>query len=137
MKHQLQWMLPLIGLILVSCQTPPDRFDQADLDGDGKLSRDEVYDYLVTSIFVTRDANKDQLMTQEEWGDEGDGTTGSLFAKRDTNKDSMVSMEEAKAYAKRAKTFDEAVKEADTNHDGFLSREEVVAYYGSKEGPVR
>lgn len=137
MKRHLKLLLPLAGLMLASCQTTPNHFDQADFDGDGKLSRDEAHDYLITSVFVTRDTNKDKLMTKTEWGDEGDGATDKLFADRDTNKDGMVSLEEAKAYAKRIGTFDEIIKEADTNKDGFISREETAAYHASKEGPVR
>lgn len=136
-RHLNKLLLPLAGLMLAACQTAPNRFDQADLDGDGKLSRDEVHDYLITSVFVTRDANKDKLMTKAEWGDEGDGATDRLFAARDTNKDGMVSLEEAKIYAKKIGTFDEIIKEADTNKDGFISREEAAAYHASKEGPIR
>ena len=36
-----------------------DRFDQADANHDGKLSRDEASDYLVNEVFDSRDANHD------------------------------------------------------------------------------
>lgn len=136
MKH-LGFLFPLAALLAASCQTAqPNRFDQTDLNGDGKLSRDEVHDYLVTSVFASRDANKDQLMTKAEWG-EDDRETNKIFAARDTNKDGSVSLEEAKIYAKKVGTLDDVIKEADADKDGFISRQEATAYYASKEGPVR
>lgn len=132
----LKHLLPLVGVMLAACQTSPNRFDQADLDGDGKLSRDEVHGYLVTSVFASRDANKDKLMTKAEWG-EDEAETNKIFAARDTNKDGMVSLEEAKAHARKVGAFDDVIKEADANKDGFISREEATAYYASKEGAVR
>ena len=48
-------------------QSSTDRFDQADENKDGKLSRGEVSDYLVAEIFASRDANHDGRMTLQEW----------------------------------------------------------------------
>ena len=125
----------LAALILAACQSAPEnRFDNADLNGDGRLSRDEVHDYMVTSIFVTRDMNKDKLMSLEEWNDLSEK---KLFDLRDANKDGKVSLEEAKAYSKKAGMWDSVIREADANKDGFISREEASAYYAAKEGPVR
>ncbi len=129
-------LLPLAGLLLAGCQTTsrPDRFAQADRNGDGRLSRDEVHDFMVTSIFATRDADKNNIMTKAEWNDPADN---ALFNLRDANKDGGVSLAEAKAYSKKVGKWDAVIKETDTNKDGFVSREEAAAYYGSKEGPMR
>lgn len=133
-------LLSLSVFLLISCQstsTPKDRFDQADLNGDGKLTHDEVSDYLVTALFTSRDANKDGQLSLAEWDTEATQETKSQFALRDSNKDGFVSLEEAKVYARKAHSFDRIMKEADADRDGFITHAEAIAYYGSKEGPVR
>jgi Ca2+-binding EF-hand superfamily protein len=129
-----RYLIPIAaGLLIAACQTTkPNRFDQADLNSDGKLSRDEVHDYMVVSIFVTRDLNKDKLMTKEEWNEPADE---KLFDLRDANKDGVVSLDEAKDYSKKAGMWDATIKEADADKDGSISREEAVAFYDSKAGP--
>jgi Ca2+-binding EF-hand superfamily protein len=131
-------LLPLACLALAACQTAtPNRFDEADLNSDAKLSRDEVTDYMVTSIFVTRDTNKDKSMSTAEWNPEKDAAAAKIFTERDTNQDGAVTLDEAKAYAKKVGSYNALVKEADTDKDGAINREEASAYYASKEGPVR
>lgn len=133
------FVLPLIGILLSACQTTkqPDRFDQADRNGDGKLSLDEITEYMVTTIFDTRDANKDKRMTTEEWYPEGGTPAPKEFKARDQDGDGVVSLEEAIAYSKKVGTYKDAMREADTNKDGWVSRAEAIAYYDSKEGPIR
>lgn len=116
-------------LALAACQTSPNRFDQADLNGDGKLSRDEVHDYMVTAIFASRDANRDQKMTMAEWDPNISAEDRRLFNLRDTNKDGVVTLEEAKTYSKKYGTWDGVIKLADTDKDGFISRSEAAAFF--------
>jgi Ca2+-binding EF-hand superfamily protein len=110
------------------------RFDQADANHDGKLSRNEVSDYLVIEIFDSRDANHDGKMTMQEWTG-GDPSRAADFKKRDANHDGIVTKQEAIAYGRAHGVANEIMKEADTNHDGYLERSEVKAYYASREGP--
>lgn len=126
--------LCLVGT-LAGCQTASEkRFRKADVSGDGKLSLIEVNDQLVTEIFATRDANKDSVMTMEEWVVPGDDAGVKSFKLRDADQDGVVSLAEAKAYAQKHGMAKSVVKEADTNKDGFVSLEEARAAYGSKEG---
>ena len=111
------------------------RFDQADTNHDGKLSRDEASDYLVIEIFDSRDANHDGKMTEQEWTG-GDASRAADFKKRDANHDGVVTKQEAIAYGRKHGVVIVIMKEADTNHDGYLERSEVKAYYASREGPV-
>jgi EF hand len=111
-----------------------DRFDQADANHDGKLSRDEASDYLVIEIFDSRDANHDGKMTEQEWTG-GDPARVADFKKRDANHDGIVTKQEAIAYGRAHGIVNKIMKEADTNHDGYLQRSEVKAYYASREGP--
>ena len=134
-------LLPILSVLAVaSCSTvspQPNRFDQADLNHDGKLTRDEVYTHMVSTIFEARDTNHDKLMTKAEWNTDMSADEVKLFKARDTNHDGVVSLAEAIAYSKKMKTYDATIKEADKNKDGFISREEAVAFYADKAGPVR
>ncbi len=127
-----------LAAVLTACQTtPPNRFDLADKNKDGQLSRDEISDYLVTGLFKSRDANKDGKMTEAEWIVPGDEGAVKIFRDRDANKDGIVTLDEALAYGRKKGIAKQIVQDADTSKDGTVSREEATAYYASKEGSVR
>lgn len=133
-------MLAAAGF-LAACQTThhakPNRFDQADANHDGRLSRDEVSDYLVTEVFDGRDTKKNGKLTKAEWTVPGDEKWNKVFRNADANHDGVVTLEEAKAYGRKHGAGNEFFQNADKNHDGSVSREEARAYYASKEGPSR
>jgi hypothetical protein len=142
--HRLALLLaPLV--LLSACQSTPTieedsfeaRFAKADLNKDGKLSREEVSDFVVHNIFDARDANKDGKLSPTEWWPDNDAEQRAMFNKRDTNKDGFVSLAEALAWGRANKGWGDIMKEADTNADGFISPAEAKAYIASKEGPVR
>ena len=60
-----------------------------------------------------------------------------LFRSRDANKDGKVSLGEACAFARKAGTYTADLPKVDTDKNGTVSRAEALAYYASKEGPVR
>jgi hypothetical protein len=121
---------------LAGCQTTqPNRFDQSDINHDGKLSRDEINSYVVTSVFESRDANHDKKLTKAEWLVGKDTGREKLFRDRDANHDGVVTLDEALTYGRKHGIANQVVREADTNKDGVVSREEITTYYGSKEGP--
>ena len=111
-------------------------FELADVNHDGKLSRDEASDFLVNEIFNSRDANEDGRMTKKEWS-AGDPSRAADFEKRDANDDGVVTKEEAIKHGRRRGIANEIMREADKNHDGGLDKAEVQAYYASREGPPR
>jgi len=126
-------------LLLSSCQTPApatqDRFALADANADGKLTRNEVSDFVVHNAFGEHDANNDKKLSTSEWLP---GNDLALFKKRDTNGDGFISLDEALAWGRSTdKGWGEMMKKGDTNGDGSISRAEATAYYGSKEGPIR
>jgi hypothetical protein len=111
-------------------------FDRADTNHDGKVSRDELNEYIVNQVFDSRDTNHDGRMTEQEWTG-GDPTRVAEFKKRDLNGDGVVTKQEAITYGRRHGVANKIMKEADTNHDGALDRAEFQAYYGSREGSPR
>lgn len=140
--RKIHLLAPLAAALLGACQstpptvTGPDRFAEADVNKDENLSRAEMSDYIVAEIFVTRDADKNGVMTAAEWNPENDAEVAKAFKLRDADKDGSVSLIEAKAYARKSAAHDEVFRDADTNKDKGLTREEVRAYYASKEGPM-
>jgi Ca2+-binding EF-hand superfamily protein len=139
-----RFALLLAPLLLSACQTTqPDedsfeaRFAKADLNKDGKLTREEVSDFVVHNIFEARDANNDGKLSPTEWWPDNDAEQRAMFTKRDTNKDGFVSLAEALAWGRANKGWGDIMKEADTNGDGFITPAEAKAYIASKEGPVR
>ena len=136
-------LLPAL-LCLSACQTPPPadesfeaRFARADLNQDGKLSREEVSDFVVHNVFDARDTNKDGKLTLEEWWPGNDPVETAKFKKRDLNGDGVVSLEEALHWGRTNRGWGDIMKEADTDRDGFITPAEAKAYIASKEGPVR
>ena len=113
------------------------RFDEADTNNNGRLSREEISDKIVTEIFEGRDTNKNGKLTKAEWNVPGEQRRNSLFLEADINHDGVVTLAEAKAYGRARGMGDDFYKNADTNHDGSVSLKEARAYYASKEGPVR
>jgi Ca2+-binding EF-hand superfamily protein len=127
-----------LGFLLTGCQiTQPNRFDKADVNHNGALSRDEINSYVVTGFFDHLDANHDNKMTPTELGAAHDPAQAKAFRDRDANHDGVVSLDEALAYGRKHGTADKFIRKADANKDGSISREEMTAYYASKEGSVR
>ena len=124
-----------------ACQTTqtakPNRFDQADTNHDGRLTRREVSDRIVTEAFEGRDTKKNGKLTKAEWMMSGDDKWNKVFSGADTSHDGVVTLEELKAYGWKKGVGNDFFGEADKNRDGYLSREEARAYYASKEGPMR
>jgi Ca2+-binding EF-hand superfamily protein len=141
--HRLAILLAPV-VLLSACQSTPmeedsfeSRFAKADINKDGKLSREEVSDFVVHNIFDARDANSDGKLSPTEWWPDNDAEQRAMFNKRDTNKDGFVSLSEALAWGRANKGWGDIMKEADANSDGFVSATEAKAYIASKEGPAR
>jgi len=124
--------------IFTGCQTSgtTDRFCEADVNKDGKLTSDEASDYIVIGVFESLDANKDGKLSLSECAVETDAVGVKDFHKRDLNKDGTVTRQEAIAYSRKKGIVAKVFPQADKNHDAALSREEVTSFYGSKEGPL-
>ena len=111
---------------------PTEEFDLADINHDGKLSKNETSDFIVNWVFAVVDTNHDGKITEQEWA-HGDPSRLTQFNKRDANKDRSVSKREAFLYARKHGVAAKLIQEADTNHDGHLERSEVMAYAKTHE----
>lgn len=125
-------------LAICSCSTAPtqkprDRFAEADVNHDGRLSREEVARLLATKQFESLDTNKDGKLSMTEWNPTGNALDAKRFRAADTNHDGFVTLDEAVAYLKNSGIVTDFMKGADTNHDGYVSREEAAAYYAKHE----
>lgn len=108
----------------------PRRFDDADADKNGKLSKEEfvaAYPRLAEE-FEKIDADKDGSLSREEMRDyrkqKGEARLNERFASADSDNDKKLSKEEfAKAFPKLEDKFDSL----DTDKDGFVTKEEMLA----------
>ena len=122
--------LPCAIALFAGCQTTQTqpgttRFDKADTNKDGKLSRAEATDYFVTDLFESRDTNHDKKLTWQEWNVPGADVSKARFDSRDTNKDGVISLDEALVAGRKDSYFAKAFVAADTNKDGFVTKQEA------------
>lgn len=137
--------LPLLALasclFLASCathgvtkpRTVDELFVVADVQRDGKVSRDEFVDFLIADAFVRIDKNGDGVVDIVEA--EGAGVDAAAF--RAASRSGAVTLAQAKANpairARMAVPFDEA----DVNKSGFLTLEEFRAWQQRVQPYVR
>ena len=115
----------------------PGRFEKADLDDNGLITRAEAGTYIASDLFEGLDKNRDGRIASREWNAGGNSMTVQKFKKADQNHDGMVSEDELKLAAIRSQQLSEFIAGADANRDGGVSKPEALSYYASKEGPVR
>ena len=114
-----------------------NRFEQADANSDRLLSVVEAGNYVASNLFDSLDKDKDGRLSSKEWNAGGSMMTAQNFRKADVNSDSLVTEAELRTAAIRSKQMGDFMAGADANRDGGISKEEAMAYYASKEGPVR
>jgi hypothetical protein len=132
MKSNTLLLLPVATLLFTSCATSPkaptpeQNFQRADLDGSGMVSRAEYDSHMIGEMFARFDGNKDSVINEREFLDNGGTTEG--FRKINASGSGKITLAEAKASAGVRKTLDAPFGEADTSRDGQISMAELVAY---------
>ena len=105
--------------------TPEARFKSADANGDGVVTRAEYDSHQIGEMFARFDTNKDSVITEKEFLDNGGTAEG--FRKINTSGSGKITLEEAQASAAVRKSLDAPFQEADLNRDGKVSLAEFLA----------
>jgi Ca2+-binding EF-hand superfamily protein len=130
-------------VLLTGCATTPEsgnaalmkRFQQADADGDGRVSRGEFTDFLITESFANYDKGRKGYVTVEEFT--AGGGTPQTFRRIDRDGNGRVTLADAKASKVVRDQFVQPFDAADTGGTGYVTFEEFVAYRAAAAPYVR
>ena len=103
-----------------------NRFKQADASSDGKVSRDEFIDFMITESFANYDKGNKGYVTLEEFT--AGGGTPATYRQIDRDGNGRVSLADAKASKVVRNQFVKPFDAADTSGSGYVTFEEFVAY---------
>lgn len=136
-------LLAAAAALLAGCVTQPQsgnaalmkRFQQADASGDGKVSRDEFTDFMITEAFANYDKGNKGYVTLEEFV--AGGGTPATYGKIDRSGTGRVTLADAKASRIVRDQFVKPFDAADTSGTGFVTYDEFVAYRAAAAPYVR
>lgn len=111
------------------------RFKQADKNGDGKVSRAEFTDLMITDAFGYYDKDGKGYVTLEEFV--AGGGTPATYRKIDRNGNGKVTLADAKASKIVRDQFVKPFDGADTSHNGYVTYDEFIAYRQAASSYVR
>lgn len=128
------FLLAAAALVLAGCATQPQsgnsalmsRFKQADASGDGKVSRDEFIDFMVTESFANYDKSNKGYVTLEEFT--AGGGTEATYRKIDRDGNGRITLADAKASKIVRNQFVVPFDAADTSGCGNVTYDEFIAY---------
>jgi Ca2+-binding EF-hand superfamily protein len=128
--------VPLLAAaaLVAGCATQPDsgnaalmkRFQQADANNDGKLSRKEFTDFLITEAFANYDQNGNGYITLEEWT--AGGGTPTTFRALGGRPGGQLTLEQVKASKVAQNQMALPFDGADRSGTGYLTLEEFLAF---------
>ncbi len=131
----------LPACLLASCATttstpsPEQKFQKADKNGDGSVSRVEATNLMIADAFAMYDSNGDGFVSESEFV--ASGGTPEGFRKINKSGSGKVSLEEAKASPEVFNTFVVSFDEADVNKDGKVTLAEYQSYLKLRDAAVR
>lgn len=135
MKH---WTLLVISIGIVvfvaGCSTTSQlktpswesRFQEADTNKDGHVSRNEFGYLMAEDAFTLYDSNKNGIVTLEEYV--AKGGTPKTFAKIDPSGSGKVTLEQIKASKVAMDHLTIQFYEADVDKNGYVTLEEALEY---------
>ncbi len=125
----------LAGCATTSTLSPEQRFQRADKDGDGSVSRVEATNLVIADAFVMYDKNGDGRVSEAEFvASEG---TPESFRKINKSGSGQISLAEAQASPVVFNTFVVSFDEADANKDGQVTLAEYQNYLKRRDAAVR
>jgi len=101
-------------------------FEQADRDGDGRVSRREFTDFMIAEAFTLYDKNGDGFITMEEWT--AGGGTEATFRAMGGTPGGRLTLEQVKASKAAQNQMALPFDGADQSRTGFLTYEEFAAF---------
>lgn len=111
-----------------ACHREEAAFTELDLNHNHKLSLSELQAAVVTGLFNTYDADKDGVITKEEWRKKDPGGDGNFMRQRDLNRDGRITREEALVFTKRQGFCLDVLGQADRNGNGTIERKEAAVW---------
>jgi hypothetical protein len=135
--------LAAVAVSLAGCATQPrsgnaalmQRFQQADANGNGQVSRNEFIDLMITEAFANYDKGQKGYVTLEEFT--AGGGTPQTFRQIDRDGNGRVTLADAKASKVVRNQFVKPFDAADTSGTGYVSFDEFVAYRAAAAPYVR
>ena len=126
---QLLIFLPAVFLAACATQTEPtseQKFNAADVDGDGKVSRSEATNIMIAEAFARFDTNGDGVVDEAEFV--AAGGTAENFKQHNKSGTGKLTLAEAQASPKAIEAMAVPFDEADVNKNGAITYEELLAY---------
>ena len=125
-----------MGMLLVGgCASRPaepdnaellKRFQRADRNGDGKVSRIEFTDLMIADAFALYDKDRDGFVSEAEFT--AGGGTAETFRAVDRAGQGKVTLEQVKASKRVRDQMAMPFDEADTSGTGYVTFEQFIAY---------
>lgn len=127
-------------LLLASCAststpTPAQKFNKADKDGSGSVSRSEATSLIIADAFALYDADGDGFVTEKEFL--ASGGKPENFRKINKSGTGKITLAEAQSSPLVFNTFVVAFDEADINKDGQVTLAEYQTYIKLRDAAVR
>jgi Ca2+-binding EF-hand superfamily protein len=129
----------LLPLLVVGCATQnpslESRFNAADVNGDGLVSRSEATNLMIAQVFALYDTNGDGTVVETEFVAGGGDTAKFRAATKATG--GRMSLADAQANPAAIERMAVPFDEADVDRSGAISLEELKAYKALLEAAVR
>jgi Ca2+-binding EF-hand superfamily protein len=127
--------LLLAGCATTSTPSPDQKFQQADKNGNGSVSRQEATDLIIADAFAMYDSDRDGFVTEAEYV--ASGGTPENFRKVNKSGSGQIPLEEAQASPMIFNTFVVSFDEADANKDGQVTLAEYQSYLELRDAVIR
>ena len=127
-------------LLLASCVSTTDlttsqKFNKADKDGSGSVSRSEATKLIIADAFSLYDTDGDGFVTEKEFL--ASGGKPENFRKINKSGTGKITLAEAQSSPLVFNTFVVAFDEADANKDGQVTLAEYQSYLALRDAAVR
>ena len=129
-------------LLLGGCATTPPKqpsleqlFKKADKTGDGRVSRTEYEDFMISEMFFLYDKNGDGFITEAEFV--ADGGTPATFKKLNVSGTGKLTKAEAMKSQLIRSRLAAPFNEADVNRNGSVTWEEFQVAVAKRRAYVR